>query len=166
MSPNPLWTTIKFTASFFIPTCMGLAHSSTLNTPKIDYSPFFLQTHIHWPIYLSLPSLVGWHWNACFKIHMQCLRLFFSAEPIASGFTTETHPCNTDLPGVTTTRQLAPFSKSFYRLPIGSFLIFTGPLIPLVKTPLKCLVSCFLTFQRAVLNFQSAPIMLVSLKIL
>ena len=66
------------------------------------------------------------------------------------------------LSSVTTIRRLATFSKSFYGLPIGSFPTFKGTFISLAKTPLKCLVSCLLTFQQCNVK---VPVMLVSLEI-
>ena len=132
---------------------MALAYPS-LNTPRVNYSTLLLQTRIYGPIELSFTSLDEWHWSVCHSIQMKYLRFFFSAEAIASSFTAETYPWSTDLSGITTTRQLANFSKFFYGFPIGSFPTFKDPVKSLAKTPLKCLVSFLLTFQQAILNFQ------------
>ena len=62
-----------------------------------------------------------------------------------------------DLSGVTTTRQLPTFSKSFQGLPNGSFPTFKGPFISQVKTPLKCLTSCLLTFNKCHFTLSMGP---------
>ena len=96
---------------------------------------------------MSLPSLEGWHWSVCHINQMQYLQLFFSAVQLPPVSLLDTHYLEHGLSGVTTTRRLATFSKSFYGLPIGSFPTFKGSFISLAKTPLKCLHSCLLTFH-------------------
>ena len=88
---------------------------------------------------------------------MQYLRLFFSAGPIASSFTVETHLLEHGLVRWTTTRRLTIFSKSFYGLPIGSFPTFKVPLTSMAKTLPKCLVSCLLTFQQCHFKLPVGP---------
>ena len=106
MFPNSLWTPVKFTVSSFIPNCSCPSSSKHNEYAKNRFlSP--LQARVHGPINLSLPSLDGWHWSVCHTIQMQYLRLVFSAGPIASSFTAETHPTDTGLSGVTTTGRTA-----------------------------------------------------------
>ena len=62
-----------------------------------------------------------------------------------------------DLTGVTTTEQLATFSKSFYGLSIDSLPTFKGPLTSLATTPLTCLVSYLLTFQQCHFELSVGP---------
>ena len=88
---------------------------------------------------------------------MQFLRIFSLLDQLSLVSRLKPIPCNTELSGVTITRRHATFSKSFYGLPIGSFPNFNGSLISLAKTPLKCLVSCLITFQQCHLNFQWVP---------
>ena len=81
MSPNFLWTPIKFSVSSFILNC-----SCPSSSQHHEYSKnrllSLLQTRIHGPIDLSFPALDRWHWNVCHIIQMQYIRLFFSAELI------------------------------------------------------------------------------------
>ena len=72
-------------------------------------------------------------------------------------------PWSTSLSGVTTTRRLATFTKSFYVLPIGSFPTFKGLLTSLAKTLLKCLLSGLFTFQQCHFKFPMGFVMLISL---
>ena len=90
MSPNFLWTPIKSTVLSSIPNC-SCASSSQQHEFAKNPLLSLLQTCIHGPIDLSLPSLNRWHWSACRILQMQYLRLFFSAAPIASGFTAKAH---------------------------------------------------------------------------
>ena len=146
MSPNLLWTPIKFTISPSISNCYGPG-SSHLEYAKIQLVSL-LQTRMCGQIDLPLSSLDQWHWSVCRIIQTQNLQLFFSAGPIASSFRAETHPWSLNLSGVTTTRRIATFSNSIYGgLPIGSFSTFKGPLKFLAKTPLKCLLLYLFTFQ-------------------
>ena len=90
MSPSSFWTPIKFTVLSSIPNC-----SCPSSSQDHEYAKNRLlslpQTRIYEPIDLALPSLDWRHWSICHIIQMQYLRLFFSAGPIASSFTAETH---------------------------------------------------------------------------
>ena len=68
---------------------------------------------------------------------MQYLDSFYLLDQLPLVSQLKLIPWSTGLSGVTTTRRLATFSKSFYGLPIGSFPTFKGPLISLAKTPLN-----------------------------
>ena len=146
MSHNPLWTPTKFTVLSSTPNCSGPS-SSSIEYSKTRLLSLFPSDAYEWAD-RSVPSLIRRMALEYMPYNPnEYLPLLFSAGPISSSFTAETHPWSTDLSGVTTTRRLATFSKSFYKLPIGSFPTFKGPLIFLAKTPLKYLVSCLLTFQ-------------------
>ena len=133
MLPNSLWTPVKFTVSSFIPNCSCPSSSQHHEYAKNRFlSP--LQARIHGPINLSLPSLDGWHWSVCHTIQMQYLRLVFSAGPIVSSFTAETHPTEHGLVWCNNHQTN------------GSFPTFNNPFISLAKTPLNCLVSRLLNF--------------------
>ena len=136
---------------------MALALLSTLNTPRIDYSPFLLQTRMHGPIDLSLSSLDGWCWSKCHIIQMQYLQLFFFVDPLRPVSQLKPILWSTNLSGVTSTRQLATFSKFFYGLPIDPLLTFKDSFISLAKTPLKCLISCLLTLQQSHFKLPIGP---------
>ena len=146
MSHNSLWTPTKFTVLSSHLTAVALAHPQ-LNTARLDYSLFLLQTHMNGPIDIGyIPSLIRRMALEYMPYNPnEYLPLFFSAGPISSSFTAETHPLEYGL--VWCNNHKTTFSKSFYKLPIGSFPTFKGPLIFRAKTPLKYLVSCLLTFQ-------------------
>ena len=120
-------------------TAVAIAHP-TLNTPSIDYSCFLIQTRMYGPIDLSLPLLDRWHWSVYHIIQMQHLQLFFSARPIASNFTPETHFLEHGLVRRNNTRRLGHFQCVFLRTPNQHYPTFKGPLMSLAKTPLKRLV--------------------------
>ena len=109
MSPNFFWTSIKFTVSSSTPNCYGPSSS------HLEYSKNRLLCLAPSDAYVwadrSVSSLLDeGHWSACQIIQMQYLQLFFSAGPIVYKVTTETHPLEHGLMGVTTTRRLATFS--------------------------------------------------------
>ena len=147
MSPNSLWTPIKFTVSSSMPNC-SCPSSSQLQEYTGNWLLSLLQTRILMLIDQSLSSLDGWHWSVCHAIQMQYLRLFFSVEPIASSFIAEVHTLEQGLVWCNNHKTTCYFSKFFYGLPIGSFPTLKGPFISLAKTPLKCLVSGLLIFQQ------------------
>ena len=150
MSSKLLWTPIKFTVSSSIFNCSGSSSSHIECTKNRLLS--LLKMRMYWVIDLSFPALDGRHWSICIICHiiqMQNLRLFFSAGPIASSFTAEAHPLKHKLVWFNNHNTTWPLSVSLFK--VSQLVIFPtleGPLIFLAKTPLKCLVSCLLTFQH------------------
>ena len=150
MSTNPYWTPIKFTVLSSMPNC------SDPSSSHLKYAKYWLlslppsDTYLYRPIDLSLPLLDRWHWSAIpstlFLCWTNCLKF----------------DTRNQYPGARTCLEKQhkttwPFSVSFEGLPFGSYPTFKGPLISLAKTPLKCLVSCLLTFQKCHFKLPMGP---------
>ena len=89
---------------------------------------------------------------------MQYLQLFFSAGPIASSFTAETHSVEHRVVWSNNHKTTCHFQQVLFRTPNRFFFIaFKGPLISLAKTPLKCLVSYLLIFQHCNFKLPMGP---------
>ena len=156
MSPNSLWTQIKLTVLSSIPNCSCPSPSQQHKYAKNQLLSL-LQTRIHGSIDLSFSSL-GFG-TGVYAILSKCntFKSFSLLDQFPPVSQLKHIPRKTGLSGVTTTRRLALFSKSFYGLPIGSFPTFKGPFISLAKTPLKCLVSGLLTFQQCHFKLPMGP---------
>ena len=156
MSPSSFWTPIKFTVSSSIPNC-----SCSCSSQHHEYAKNRLlslpQTRIYGPINLVLPSLDGRHWSVCHIIQMQYLRLFFSAGSIASSFTAETHFLEYGFVWCNNCKTTCHFQYVLLRTSNRLFPYFQRPLYISDQEPLKCLVSCLLTFQQCHFKLPMGP---------